>query len=325
MTDDFKEFPSYSKAKEFVKKLNKTEWPKFDENDNVDNYISKVEKILFQDFEILPDILKRFKPKEFPLPIFRARELKDFKNINLFSEHSYPPANLVGFNRCNFPKYPVFYCSDNPLTALTEVIRNSNHKERKFCVSKWELIDVEQEFVFQTFLHSELDNENAFAFLKQAELEQLDQPFENKLGEDKKAGLAELIKFLHNTFIKDNNYSLSASLAHRTLNAKHSLATDILMYPSVQTKYKGVNMAIHPNFVDNMMTVQRFYIIELENYNIDTGKFDITISKYADLVKNRIFWRDIKPEDELYKKYLIKDFKHIMEQGFTWKFNEVKK
>ena len=38
------------------------------------------------------------------------------------------------------------------------------------------------QFVFQTFLHSELENENVFDFLKEAELEQLDQSFENKLG-----------------------------------------------------------------------------------------------------------------------------------------------
>src|SRR5690606_17316114 len=108
------------------------------------------------------------------------------------------------FNRCNFPKNPVFYCSDNPLTALMEVIRNGDHKERKFCVSRWELINVDEEFVFQTFLQSDLDNENVFAPLRDAELEHLAQPFENKLGDDKKAGLAELLKFLHNSFIGDN-------------------------------------------------------------------------------------------------------------------------
>src|SRR5690606_6651130 len=118
--------------------------------------------------------------------------------------------------------------------------------------------------------------------------------------------------------------SISASLAHRTLNAKHNLATDILMYPSVQTKYKGVNMAIHPNFVDNMMRIQRFYLIEVKKYNIDKNQFEISISKYADIVKNRIKWRDVIPDDKIYREYFKKDFKYVIEQGFTWKFNKIK-
>src|SRR5690606_8301052 len=121
------------------------------------------------------------------------------------------------------------------------------------------------------------------------------------------------------------SYALSASIAHRTLNAKHNLATDILMYPSIQTQYKGVNMAITPNFVDNMMRVQRFYIVELENYNPITGKFNITFSKYGDIEKNIIFWKNINTEDENYKEYVLSDFTRLIADNYELKLNVIRK
>jgi hypothetical protein len=325
MNENFDNFPKLKQAKESIERLKEVEWPKISSFKNADNFIKKVEQIIFQEFEIFPNILKLLKPSDFTLPIFRVREIKSFTNINLFSEHSYPPINLTGFNRCNFPKSPVFYCSDNPMTALMEVIRNSDYKQKKFCVSKWELIDSDKQFAFQTFLQTELHKDNHYEELKKMELKQLDKPFEYKLDKQQKAGLIEFLKFLHSSFINDQSYALSASIAHRTLNAKHSLATDILMYPSIQTKYKGINMAINPNFVDNMMRVQRFYIVELENFNIDTGKFNVSISKYGDIEKNIIFWKNIHPKDEVYKNHLLIDFKNLLENNFEWKFNEIKK
>jgi hypothetical protein len=325
MSENLENFPKFDRAIESIERLKKVVWPKISDYQNADDFLKKVEGIIFNEFEILPNIFKLFKPTDFTLPIFRVREIDSFTNINLFSEHSYPPINLTGFNRCNFPKSPVFYCSDNPMTALMEVVRNSDFKQRKFCVSKWELIDSDKEFAFQTFLQTELHEDNNYGVLKDAEIEQLDQPFENKLDDERKAGLIEYLKFLHSAFINDKSYALSASIAHRTLNAKHNLATDILMYPSIQTQHKGVNMAINPNFVDNMMRVQRFYWVELDNYNIDTGKFNITISKYGDIDKNIIFWKNLDPDDEVYKEYLLSDFKSLIEDNFEWKFNKKQK
>ncbi|NAY91404.1 RES domain-containing protein [Muricauda sp. JGD-17] len=322
MSENFENFPKLEEAKASIERLKKTIWPEISDFKNADDFLKEVEGIIFKEFEILPNIFKLFTPSDFTLPIFRVREVDSFTNMNLFSEYSYPPIKFTGFNRCNFPKSPVFYCSDNPMTALMEVVRNTDYKKRKFCVSKWELIDSDKQFVFQTFLQTELHQDNHYGVLRDAEIKQLDEPFEYELDSERKAGLVEYLKFLHSAFINDESYALSASIAHRTLNAKHSLATDILMYPSVQTQYKGVNMAINPNFVDNMMRVQRFYLVELENYNIETGKFNVTISKYGDINKNILFWKNIRPEDEVYKNYLLTDFKSLIDDNFQWKFDK---
>lgn len=324
MSEDFENFPKLLEAKASVERLKKVNWPKISDFENSDDFTKKVEEIIFKEFEIIPNIFKLFKPSDFTLPIFRVREVNSFTNINQFSEHSYPPISLAGFNRCNFPNNPVFYCSDNPMTALIEVIRNNDYKGKRFCISKWELINSENPFVFQTFLQTELHQDNKYGVLKHSEIEQLDQPFENKLDKDRKDGLVEYMKFLHSAFISDKSYALSATIAHRTLNAKHNLATDILMYPSAQTQYKGVNMAITPNFVDNMMRVQRFYIVELNNYNNRTGRFNVKISKYGDIDKNIIFWKSLNPDDKIYKNYLISDFKSLIDENYKWEFHEMK-
>ncbi|WP_422079760.1 RES domain-containing protein [Ulvibacterium sp.] len=324
MSENFEDFPTLDETKVAIERLKKVDWPRISDYKNADDFLKEVEGIFFQEFKILPNIFKLFKPEEFKLPIFRVREVNSFTNISQFSEHSYPPINLTGFNRCNFPKSPVFYCSDNPMTALMEVVRNTDYKQRKFCISKWELINSDEQFAFQTFLQTELHRDNYYGVLKNAEIDQLDEPFENKLDRERKAGLLEYLKFLHSVFISDESYALSASIAHRTLNAKHNLATDILMYPSIQTQYKGVNMAINPNFVDNMMRVQRFYIVELENYNIENGKFNVSISKYGDIKKNIIFWKNLNPEDRIYKNYMLTDFRSLLDDNFKWEFNKVK-
>ncbi|MFZ3274115.1 MAG: RES domain-containing protein [Lutibacter sp.] len=245
--------------------------------------------------------------------------------MDLFSEHSYPPINFVSFGRCNFPKYPVFYCSNNPMTALMEVVRENNYKDKKYCISKWEIIQSEDKLAFQTFLQTDLHSENDFNLLKKVETEQLNEPFKNKLDKERINGIIELLKFLQSTFIKDKDYSISASLAHRTLYAKHNFATDILLYPSIQTKYKGVNMAIHPNFVDNNLRLKRLYIVQLENIDINSGKFETTFSKYATIDKNVLMWKNLKDDNNEYKKILLEDFGSMMLPDFEWKFNPIKK
>lgn len=316
--------PNLIEAIEYVERLKNAKWPKLNQFEEPNEFLKKVEEILYRDFEVIPDIKKRYKPSEFTLPFFRVREISSFTDINFFSEHSYPPINKTGFNRCNYPNSPTFYCSDNPLTALLEVIKDRDYKTMEFCLSKWALIETNQELTFQTFFHSESNPDNRFTSIREKELEQFNIIFGEKLNKDKIAGLTALLKFIHNSFINDKDYALSASLAHRTLNAKHILPTDILMYPSQMTKYKGVNMAIHPNFVDNRMVAERFYIIKLENYNLETEKFDLYISNYGALNNNRILWHNIDENDSNFLNHFHNDFKHIIKSGFKAKFSKTK-
>jgi hypothetical protein len=321
MSLDIEKFPSHKEAIKSIERLKRLELPKFNKSENVEDFVKKVESLIQTEFEFLPNIFKFIEHKNFGLPFYRVRELNSFSNKDLFSEHSYPPINLVGFGRCNFPKFPVFYCSDNPMISLMEVVRENKFEGKKYCISKWELEKSDEKLAFQTFIQTDLHPENNFNVLKNGEKEQLKKPIDERIDLDKQAGIVELTKYLQNIFINDNSYELSASLAHRTLYAKHNFATDILIYPSKQSEYKGINMAIHPNFVDNNLKIQRFYIVELKNIDKSIGKFDITFSEYATIEKNVIMWKKLKPEDENYKNLLMEDFKSMITPDFEWKFD----
>jgi hypothetical protein len=246
-------------------------------------------------------------------------------NKDLISEYSYPPINLTKLGRCNFPNSPVFYCSDNPMVALMETVRENDFTGKVFCLSKWNLIPSENKFVLEHFLRGGLHSDNPFNIIIDNELNQLKEQFKKDWNEDIEKGFLVLQEFLHETFINDNNYGLSATLANRTIFAPHNMATDILLYPSVQTKYKGTNMAVNPNFVDQQMQLKRLYLVKLNELDLESGQFNISFTKsYGIVNKNRIEWKNIGPENEEYKSMILEDFAHQVPTNLEFVF-ETKK
>lgn len=314
MSEEFKNFPTYKESKRAIEKLQNIVWPQFENFESSNEYIKEVEKIIYQEFDIIPSGLRLQKPKDFNLSIFRAREVNTIKNIDLISEHSYPPVNLTGFGRCNFPNNPVFYCSNHPITSLLEIIRNTDYIDKEYCLSVWGIINSESPICIQNYFHSELPKANGFSAIKDADILQLDKTFEHKLDPDKKAGLLELIGFLHSTFINDKSHKLSAAIAHQVLFAEHNFRTDILMYPSIQTKLTGMNMAIQPNFVDNQMQLKRLYFVKITGYNKENDSYNFSFGRYGYVEKNVIMWRESKKNDELFDKFYKDDFKGVLKR-----------
>lgn len=313
---EFDNFPSIKEVLKSISKLNKVGFPKFNEDVDVEKFTETVSKMLTAEFGILPNYLKPFKHNELSLKFFRAREIHTISNINLIREHSYPPINLVGMGRCNFPKYPVFYCSDNPMTALIEVVRDNIGINKKFCISKWELIELDEQLVFESFLQTNLPDENQFNFLKENLQRNINTPFiksfDKKLDKDKEEGLLEYLKYLDTSFILDKDYSLSAFLAYRSLYADHNFRTDILLYPSVQSGKKGINMALNPNFVENNLKLTRLYVVEINNYIKENDKMNIAFYKYAEVEKNVIMWTNVKQKDEHFNELISQDFGNLL-------------
>lgn len=313
---ELENFPPIEHVRKSILKLKEIGFPKYDEKSDIEDFINTIENILFQEFSLLINYGLPLKHKDFTLNFFRARALESFEHIDIIREHSYPPLSVTKIGRCNFPKYPVFYSSNDPLTALLEVERNSGEPGKKFCISKWELRPSEETLFFQYFLSSPLLKNNHFNFL-QKDLwkkinEQFEKSFNTGLDEARKEGLIEYLSFLDDSFIRDDNYSLSASLAHRALYAPHNFRADVLMYPSVQTHFKGVNMALNPNFVENNLMLTRLFEVSLENYNPKTGKMNITFYRYAKVEKNMIWWYTISPDDKDYEQIQREDFGHLM-------------
>lgn len=320
MKNNYNDFPVHNVVKETISILEKKDWPKFQDDSDVEQFVKDIDSEITKAFGIFPSSIMFLKPSKFPFNIFRVRELDTINNINLLAEYSYPPAPFTKLGRCNFPKHPVFYGSNNPITAIAEVIRDEDYKNKKLCIASWGLINSDEDFVFENYLKSKLHPNNPFSAIAYSQLERLNEPFENQLNSEQVQGLSEFLKYIDSQFITDTNYSLSASLAHRSLYAKHNYRTDILMYPSVQTNALGNNFAISPNFVDTHMRVQRLYIIEVISYDKETGHFDLSFLQYAEIQKNVVLWKNLKEDDELYRTYFEEDFKAYLKPNQEIKF-----
>lgn len=319
------EFLNLSKVRKAIKKFEQLKWPEFKEGQDIDKFVKEFDKLITSELGTIFNFLMPLKHKEFSFRIFRVREVSSFNNINLFTEHSYPPPSITKFGRCNFPKFPVFYGSNNALTALIEVIRKENFLGKRYCISSWKINNPDEGLIFENFLQSDLHPDNYFGVLAKAKVNKIGEPFKIssvKISKTQKNGIAEFMKFLDTQFINDNNYSFSAALAHRQIYANHNYNTDILLYPSVQSEMKGVNLAINPNFVDNHLHLQCCYIVEVNSYDIKTGIFSITFLEYGDVIKNQFFWKKLDLKDTKNQTYFKEDFKEYFDKDGKFEFKK---
>ncbi|MCG8902835.1 RES domain-containing protein [Tenacibaculum finnmarkense] len=293
-----------------IENLNNHNWPEFnlEKFKTINEFKKEVFYKIVNEFKFTPNILQVVKCNEFNLKFFRVRELSTIKNIDVFSEHSYPPPYFTKMGRCNFPENPVFYCSNDPGTSLFEVIRDGNYKKKQFCISKWEIIPSEEIFIFENYLRNELPNKNPFKDLNDNLVERLDETFEGKLTKEKREGVFKYLEFIDNSFINDNNYSLSASIAHDSLFREHETRADVLMYPSRQSNLVGLNLAINPNFVNNNMKISRFYTVEINNISEKRDKYNISFINYGKVINRLTYWRKIMQQDEEFEKFVQEDF-----------------
>jgi len=310
MEENFDDFPSLKESLVSIENLKKYNWPIYDETkyESIEKFTEEIFSKVFQEFKILPNIVLPTKCKDFKFGLFRVRELSTFTDINIFSEHSYPPIGITKMGRCNFPKKPIFYCSNNPGTSLFEVVRESDFKNKQYCISRWQVNPSDDYLFFENYLQTELDEENNFKIFRDILREKLNETFKGKLSDDKMSGLINFLEFLDNSFINDESYAISASIAYRSFFPKHNMGTDILMYPSRQSLRKSVNFAISPNFVNNNLSINRFYIVSINDIKKDKSSFNISFLKYGDVDNRKIMWKNITEKDSVFEEHIKQDF-----------------
>ncbi len=309
--DSLNNSPSLELTTKAIKKLENFDWPQFNSEihqNNVEDFIKEIDEVLTKEFNIFPSLLQPIKIKDFKLNIFRAREVSTFQNINIFSEHLYPPPYFTGMGRCNFPKNPVFYGANHPGTALFEVIGDKDFSSNQFCIAKWEIKESKLELFLENYLRNNLPEENIFQELNSNLTDKLDKTFKRNLDSDKKKALIKYLSFLDDCFINDSNYSLSAALAYRAIFRKHFTRTDILIYPSKQSLLKGVNFAVNPNFASNYLYIKRFYIVTVNSINKELGQFNISFNNYGVVERGLTIWNKITKKDNTFESLVIEDF-----------------
>lgn len=256
-------FPGKDKVKNAIRKLTQEPFPSYNGNTMrmCFDYAKNIQDTFIQEFGIPIVNLSTGKQKLFNTPIYRVREFSEDINIYLFQEYSYPPPSLnKKMGRCNFPNYPVFYGSTVPEAAILEAIY-LELSPKEYLVSVWEINPTEEDVIIQTFFNERLPFANPYCYHYDDLIYELNEDvFKGQLDCEQLEAYNLYLRYLSSIFnCKTNDYSISAALAFAALYSDEPNRTDILLYPSIQTMKRTVNLAIAPNFVNNSMRMCRMY------------------------------------------------------------------
>lgn len=249
-------FPDKEKALEFLNMLNSLDLSQYD-LDKIDNMINDV-------FHIIP-----FGTSHIPkgTKLFRARKNKPsqvFYNISELGLNK--PDNITEFGRANKPHEPIFYCSSNVKLACAEVLQSLKNKFNPknevglTTVSVWETT---KELHVAPIYYSE-------AVCKvRDDIKNYKEGNKNHIREkniinSSTLDVSDLImEFFCDEFSKINinthhDYKLSASYSNRLKHANKLVAPmysnsrfDGIVYPSVAMMYKGDNIALFEENLDD--------------------------------------------------------------------------
>lgn len=304
-----KDFPTKEDVIKGIEQLKSHKWAEFKEGSNIESHVQQITDTFLDNFKTLVQLVQPIDNTSSmsSLNFYRVRPLRDFKDTGLICEYNYPPPHLsTKLQRCNYPSNPVFYCSNDIGAALMEVIKDQKiSNDERFLVSKWSIIDTRQ-IKLTSYLSNNFNEQNDFD-LGRLMINKFLESNGNNLTNSQKEGLELYTKYLAEIFTSDNNYHISAALAHGLLYSEHPLTPNILFYPSIQAEHKALNMAIHPNFVDNNMILEKIYLISVNNISTETWQFSINIEKYATIVNSEIVWWNIFPDDIYYMNAVKED------------------
>ncbi len=210
--------------------------------------------------DILPFILKEVEASTMSsLTVYRVRRVRegDFFDNRLVRSLSYPDPSFMDKNgRANLKGTSVFYCADNWETAIREMEPKVGDK---LFVSRWK-IKTDRAVLMRAFLpHKSIPQEShIYEFAKKHFAEFQEWNKKNCAGKEEHTEyLNELI--VEQFGFEQYPYHFSSWIAN-TLMYEHN-GIDLLMYPSWKTQFIGCNYAIHPNFVDQYMSLEVVYEI----------------------------------------------------------------
>lgn len=306
-----KERPKFPTKKEVItaiKELEEVSLPDV-KTTNYEEHYKKLNDVFIKHFNGMHSVYDHPAYSELNFPLYRVRPLysPSYPDLGLIREYSYPPIDKVGLNRCNYKRKPVFYCSQDPRTAILETIKEEN-TEVTFCISVWENQTQEAGYRYRlaSFLQS-VTNENNPAHSIKMRAHQLlvDKLKEENVPENEIEGVVTLRQYFHDAFVDPNSYNISAFLAHKSIFKEE---TDVLLYPSVQSNGNSYNLAISPNFADNHLRFKRCYIGSIEIYDRKNFGLKLKMARKGFIENNRIKTIGFDPKDEEFiidiKRYL---------------------
>ncbi|MEP7317278.1 MAG: hypothetical protein ABI921_01005 [Panacibacter sp.] len=290
-------------------------WDRYKIKSSPKKFEKRLNELFISNLKIMPFLIYLATDKSLPKKFYRLRKQTNTFNEKLISEYSYPPNHFVKtVQRANIPYHPVFYCSDNPYTAITETIKDDEKLNSRdyYYMSEW-LTKDNQELRICPFIFDNLPENNPYKILIDINRKKVFEQFTNHT-EEEKNGLFEILKFLSNLFTFENTYVVSSYLAYINLYAPHNLRPDVFIYPSVQTQKRTVNFAIHPNAVIEKLFLNRIFKLRIPQLDKKMNKFTALISWVGQNNNGIISWTEID-KDTIDGKEMISEIDRIFQKG----------
>jgi len=252
----------------------------------------EIEKIYYKYAIILPSLIVR-QPKEYfsDLLLYRVRLNIDNYDLNLVNTHSYPNSFFCKENgRCNLKGRTVMYCSDNPNAALYEV--KPQVGDTGF-LSVWEN-KKENPIKLTSLLPPDLPDGNRWVTFAKESNERHFKKWQTKYPD-----IFNSFKLLR-AFIAEKFYSekapyyLSSFISNKLLYEE--LQNDMIIYRSVKVDGFYCNLAVHPNFCDEYLSLRKIVNFKLLEHKNDTYKFNVI--RIGEFDEGRIKWRKRNETDE---------------------------
>lgn len=219
----------------------------------------------------------RFSSSLFPKQgqsLFRITSFYPSIDITKESSFHHPPVNLTTSQRCNLPKKPVFYCSDNPFFSLLETLqgRFENALGKLFYLSEWKA-SVSKEWKTLGIMFGEMPEKNSYFLIREKYIATLEKLYNEKLGIGQ---FKEYNDFLYEEFVKEGNHTISSHVAHNFLYENVTPKNDLIIYPSVQGNRYNCNLAFNTENIENSnIKLERIFSFILKVFKkVDDLKYE---------------------------------------------------
>lgn len=295
--------PTYDEIKSGIDELLLIDnWDKYKIKRSPEKFSKRLHKLFTSKLGLLPTIIAPWTTNELPFKFYRLRKKDRNMNSSLISEYSYPPIEVMKYTqRANLPFHPVFYCSDQPITAIFESIRTEKKIDpnQEYYLSEWEF-KPSQNLRVSPFLFDNLDDSSPYKFMEETSKQALDKILDKNYPKDQCDGFRRIMNLLSHLFIYENTYSVSSFISHYHLYANHNLRSDVFIYPSWQTKKKSINFAIHPNAVSEKMKLNKIYRLKIDDFQFEKQNCTFSVDCIGTNVDSIIQWKMVDSDTPLF-------------------------
>jgi len=287
---DYKEFEHFGDIEKYKKnllKLSRIDFSKLSQEEIYNKY--------FDLALILPTMYSMINSAEFnKLEFHRVRLNIDFKkeNKNLEQTYSYPPSTFCKENgRANLKGTSVFYCSNDPKTAMEEVRPEIGDTG---VLSVWKG-KTNRKVKLTTCLNEILPQQNLYKLLAKQNYTYLNNSA--NIPENSRKHLEELIHYIAKKFvIEQKPYPLTSMISKELLFAT-DIWNDAIIYPSFTQKKQSCNLAFHPNSVNQLLELSKIMPFRITDKKNDQFIFNFN-KKIGERRNNTFIWREINKNDK---------------------------